>query len=163
VLGVIGRSGRNLKQFSGAHALACPSENENLRRREPPIGAYRRCSCIRGRSRKGSGVAAWNLSPLAGDGRECALARIPGEAASPRGLSVASEPEGRSPSPRPSPRKREEGEKKRSWPLLKNPACPPAGSETGSCRSDRRCSRRTPFPASGSAPCASAGSCEAAR
>jgi hypothetical protein len=28
VLGVIGRSGRNLKQFSGAHQLACPSENE---------------------------------------------------------------------------------------------------------------------------------------
>jgi hypothetical protein len=28
VLGVIGRSGRQLKQFSGAHALACPSENE---------------------------------------------------------------------------------------------------------------------------------------
>jgi sugar lactone lactonase YvrE len=28
VLGVIGKSGRNLKQFSGAHALACPSENE---------------------------------------------------------------------------------------------------------------------------------------
>ena len=28
LLGVIGRSGRNLKQFSGAHALACPSENE---------------------------------------------------------------------------------------------------------------------------------------
>ena len=28
VLGVIGRSGRNLKQFSGAHALACPSESE---------------------------------------------------------------------------------------------------------------------------------------
>jgi len=28
VLGVLGRSGRNLKQFSGAHALACPSENE---------------------------------------------------------------------------------------------------------------------------------------
>ena len=28
VMGVIGRSGRNLKQFSGAHALACPSENE---------------------------------------------------------------------------------------------------------------------------------------
>jgi len=28
VLGVIGRSGRNLKQFSGAHALACPSEKE---------------------------------------------------------------------------------------------------------------------------------------
>jgi len=28
VLGVIGRSGRDLKQFSGAHALACPSENE---------------------------------------------------------------------------------------------------------------------------------------
>jgi DNA-binding beta-propeller fold protein YncE len=28
VRGVIGRSGRNLKQFSGAHALACPSENE---------------------------------------------------------------------------------------------------------------------------------------
>jgi sugar lactone lactonase YvrE len=28
VLGVIGRSGRNLKQFSGAHALACPSETE---------------------------------------------------------------------------------------------------------------------------------------
>ncbi len=27
VLGVIGRSGRNLKQFSGAHQLACPSEN----------------------------------------------------------------------------------------------------------------------------------------
>jgi DNA-binding beta-propeller fold protein YncE len=28
VLGIIGRSGRNIKQFSGAHALACPSENE---------------------------------------------------------------------------------------------------------------------------------------
>ena len=28
VLGVIGQSGRNLKQFSGGHALACPSENE---------------------------------------------------------------------------------------------------------------------------------------
>jgi hypothetical protein len=28
VLGVIGRSGRQLKQFSGAHALACPSESE---------------------------------------------------------------------------------------------------------------------------------------
>jgi hypothetical protein len=28
VLGVIGRAGRNLKQFSGAHGLACPSENE---------------------------------------------------------------------------------------------------------------------------------------
>src|SRR6476469_8325952 len=28
VLGVIGRSGRLLKQFSGAHQLACPSENE---------------------------------------------------------------------------------------------------------------------------------------
>jgi streptogramin lyase len=28
VLGVIGRSGRQLKQFSGAHALACPSERE---------------------------------------------------------------------------------------------------------------------------------------
>jgi hypothetical protein len=28
VLGVIGRSGRQLKQFSGAHAIACPSENE---------------------------------------------------------------------------------------------------------------------------------------
>jgi streptogramin lyase len=28
VLGVIGRSGRELKQFSGAHALACPSEND---------------------------------------------------------------------------------------------------------------------------------------
>jgi DNA-binding beta-propeller fold protein YncE len=28
VLGVIGKSGRNLKQFSGAHALACPSESE---------------------------------------------------------------------------------------------------------------------------------------
>ena len=28
VLGVIGRSGRSLKQFSGAHAMACPSENE---------------------------------------------------------------------------------------------------------------------------------------
>ena len=28
VLGVIGKSGRNLKQFSGAHALACPSEDE---------------------------------------------------------------------------------------------------------------------------------------
>jgi len=28
VLGVIGRSGRKLGQFSGAHALACPSENE---------------------------------------------------------------------------------------------------------------------------------------
>ena len=28
VLGVIGRSGRNLGEFSGAHALACPSESE---------------------------------------------------------------------------------------------------------------------------------------
>jgi DNA-binding beta-propeller fold protein YncE len=28
VLGVIGRSGRQLKQFSGAHQLACPSESE---------------------------------------------------------------------------------------------------------------------------------------
>src|ERR1700676_4782543 len=28
VLGVIGRSGRQLKQFSGMHQLACPSENE---------------------------------------------------------------------------------------------------------------------------------------
>jgi len=28
VLGVIGRPGRQLKQFSGAHALACPSEHE---------------------------------------------------------------------------------------------------------------------------------------
>ena len=28
VLGVIGRSGRELKQFSGAHALACPSDKE---------------------------------------------------------------------------------------------------------------------------------------
>jgi hypothetical protein len=28
VLGVIGKSGRQLKQFSGAHQLACPSENE---------------------------------------------------------------------------------------------------------------------------------------
>jgi sugar lactone lactonase YvrE len=28
VLGVIGRAGRLLKQFSGAHGLACPSENE---------------------------------------------------------------------------------------------------------------------------------------
>jgi sugar lactone lactonase YvrE len=28
VLGVIGRSGRQLKQFSGAHQLACPSANE---------------------------------------------------------------------------------------------------------------------------------------
>jgi hypothetical protein len=28
VLGVIGRSGRSLGQFSGAHALACPSEHE---------------------------------------------------------------------------------------------------------------------------------------
>jgi len=27
VLGVIGRSGRNLKQFSGIHQLACPAEN----------------------------------------------------------------------------------------------------------------------------------------
>ena len=28
VLGVIGRSGRQLKQFSGVHQLACPSETE---------------------------------------------------------------------------------------------------------------------------------------
>ena len=28
VLGVIGRAGRNLGQFSGAHALTCPSEHE---------------------------------------------------------------------------------------------------------------------------------------
>jgi hypothetical protein len=27
VLGVIGRSGRQLKQFSGVHQLACPSEH----------------------------------------------------------------------------------------------------------------------------------------
>lgn len=28
VLGVIGRSGRQLKEFSGIHQLACPSEHE---------------------------------------------------------------------------------------------------------------------------------------
>jgi hypothetical protein len=28
VLGVIGRSGRQLRQFSGVHQLACPSETE---------------------------------------------------------------------------------------------------------------------------------------
>jgi hypothetical protein len=28
VLGVIGKAGRNLKQFSGGHQIACPSENE---------------------------------------------------------------------------------------------------------------------------------------
>ena len=28
VLGVIGKSGRNLKEFSGGHQLACPTENE---------------------------------------------------------------------------------------------------------------------------------------
>jgi DNA-binding beta-propeller fold protein YncE len=28
VVGVIGKSGRNLGEFSGAHAIACPSENE---------------------------------------------------------------------------------------------------------------------------------------
>jgi hypothetical protein len=28
VIGVIGKSGRNLKEFSGGHALACPTENE---------------------------------------------------------------------------------------------------------------------------------------
>jgi hypothetical protein len=28
VLGVIGRAGRQLKQFSGAHQLACPSDHE---------------------------------------------------------------------------------------------------------------------------------------
>ena len=28
VLGVIGRSGRQLKQFSGAHQIACPSDRE---------------------------------------------------------------------------------------------------------------------------------------
>jgi hypothetical protein len=28
VLGVIGRAGRQLKQFSGGHQLACPSEND---------------------------------------------------------------------------------------------------------------------------------------
>ena len=28
VLGVIGRPGRQLKQFSGGHQLACPSETE---------------------------------------------------------------------------------------------------------------------------------------
>lgn len=28
VLGIIGKSGRNRKEFSGAHGLACPSENE---------------------------------------------------------------------------------------------------------------------------------------
>src|SRR6185295_6743598 len=28
VLGVIGKSGRHLGQFSGAHQLACPTENE---------------------------------------------------------------------------------------------------------------------------------------
>lgn len=28
VLGIIGKSGRNLKQFSGAHGLACPTEND---------------------------------------------------------------------------------------------------------------------------------------
>jgi hypothetical protein len=28
VIGVIGKSGRNLKEFSGGHQLACPTENE---------------------------------------------------------------------------------------------------------------------------------------
>jgi hypothetical protein len=28
VIGVIGRSGRQLKQFSGVHQLACPTESE---------------------------------------------------------------------------------------------------------------------------------------
>jgi hypothetical protein len=28
VTGITGASGRNLKQFSGAHAIACPTENE---------------------------------------------------------------------------------------------------------------------------------------
>jgi len=28
VLGVIGKSGRNLKEFSGGHQLACPSSTE---------------------------------------------------------------------------------------------------------------------------------------
>jgi DNA-binding beta-propeller fold protein YncE len=42
VLGVIGKSGRNLGQFSGAHALACPSETKSMRRKRP-IGACRNC------------------------------------------------------------------------------------------------------------------------
>ena len=34
VLGVIGKSGRELKQFSGAHELACPVGERDLRRRD---------------------------------------------------------------------------------------------------------------------------------
>ena len=44
VLGVIGRSRRNLGQFSGAHALACPTERE-LYVAETSTGGCRSCSC----------------------------------------------------------------------------------------------------------------------
>jgi hypothetical protein len=46
---------------------------------------------------------------------------------------------------------------------FKNPARLPAGPETDFSRSGRRCSRRRPFRAGCSSPCASAGSCRAAR
>ncbi len=40
VLGVIGRSGRQLKQFSGAHQLACPRKTK-CTPRKPPTGGCR--------------------------------------------------------------------------------------------------------------------------
>ena len=46
---------------------------------------------------------------------------------------------------------------------LKNPACRPPGSETGSDGNNPRCSRRRPFPASGCPPCARPAAGAAAR
>jgi hypothetical protein len=46
VSGVIGRSGRNLGQFSGAHALACP-RSMNSTQPKPRIGGYKSCCCIK--------------------------------------------------------------------------------------------------------------------
>ena len=46
VLGVIGKSGRNLKQFSGAHAHCLSFGERNLRRRNARTGACRSCSSV---------------------------------------------------------------------------------------------------------------------
>ena len=49
VLGVIGRSGRQLKQFSGAHQLACPSENEVYAAETSVVGYFEKPSTSSGR------------------------------------------------------------------------------------------------------------------
>src|SRR5436309_6068930 len=70
VIGVIGRAGRNLKQFSGAHALACPSENEiyvaessNWRVQKIVLRSTRSTTSSR-RGRLNSGLSVRSLSFL---------------------------------------------------------------------------------------------------